>query len=63
MTLHFVKHPGEVDKAVINNINYSSKIGFDGEEELIYKYALENCDVVLLVKHQHVILFIAPNLT
>ncbi|WP_240768475.1 hypothetical protein [Olivibacter sp. XZL3] len=31
----------------------ASKIGFNREPELLYKYFLENTDVVLLVKDQH----------
>ena len=30
-----------------------SKIGFNRKPELLYKYVLENADVVLLVKEQH----------
>lgn len=29
------------------------KIGFDGKEELVDEYALEGCDIVLFIEHQH----------
>ena len=29
------------------------KIGFDGEKELVDENALESCDIVLLIEHQH----------
>lgn len=40
-------------KTFIFSIEIILKICLDGEEELVDKDALEGCDIVLFVKHQH----------